>query len=489
MSLYNATTRTNLAPNPRATATPGWGTYFPSGAGNLSEQGAANTAFPGAPSTLVRATWTTAATAIGGGVLLDGKSSGLPFAITGGNSYTVSLYVRCSKAQTLQLTVNYWNASGTLINSVPGTATAVAGSAWTRLSYAGALAGLGATCMTAVVQSATGGSNWAVGDYLDATAALVELGGTVGTYFDGDTPDVNPGSAGGQVYSWTGTAEASASTYVLQAYSATITPTVDTTSTPPRVVLNLTDADSTETSDTIIRNNPDGTTSVVRTSDGAPLPISGGAALAYDYEAPMGAAVSYFAMNSPGNVSAQVTVPGEAVWLIHPGVPDLSMTVSLAPDTWAKRTYTAARGVFSVMGRKNVVVITDGARKGENSQLVLNIRTAGEKAALDALLADTQVLLLNVPATLGYNNATKYISVADVEYDEPTNKVYESWLIATLPYDETDEPAGGTQAARSYTDVLASETSYQSLYTDYRSYLDLLAGTTSPGWTSVIHIA
>src|SRR5438270_938447 len=115
----------------------------------------------------------------------------------------------------------------------------------------------------------------------------------------------------------------------------TVAATVDTVNVPARVQLNVTDTGSPAfVSTTITRLNPDGSTSPVRTSDGNPSPLSGGAALLYDYEAPYGQSVTYSSLETPANVSASVTVPASQVWLIHPGTPALSMPVRLGKGSF-----------------------------------------------------------------------------------------------------------------------------------------------------------
>lgn len=255
----------------------------------------------------------------------------------------------------------------------------------------------------------------------------------------------------------------------------TVTPTVEASNSPPRVRLDIA-ASAGETSSTIQRINPDGSLVPVRTQDGNPQPISAGTALLYDYECPLGQGVRFTSVQSPGTVSAQVTVPGTAIWLVHPGIPGLSMMLKPAPGCFAKRVRSAPRGVFAVMGRKNVIVFTDGARKGMQSQLVVYVRSSDEKTALEALTADCSTLLLNVPASLGYNVATRYISLGDSEEDPVTNLLTEAWMTVTFPFDEVDRPDGGTTSQRTYADVLSGFATYSSFDSSYASYAAALAG-------------
>jgi hypothetical protein len=235
---------------------------------------------------------------------------------------------------------------------------------------------------------------------------------------------------------------------------ATVTATVDTVNVPARVRLDIADVGSPAfTTVTVTRHNPDGTVSPVRTTDGNPVPMSGGAGLVYDYEAPYGAAVTYSTLETPANVTTPVTVPASQVWLIHPGVPSLSLPIRLGRGSFMSRVRAASQAVFKVLGRSTPLVYTDGARKSIASTLVALVQSAGQLAAMEALLADTSVLLLNVPTTLGYNFPTCYVSIGDVTEVPTTELVAETWLTLSMPFTVVDRPAGGTQAARTLADL------------------------------------
>lgn len=256
--------------------------------------------------------------------------------------------------------------------------------------------------------------------------------------------------------------------------SITATPTVEASNVPPRVRLNVS-ATAGETSTTVVRNNPDGTTSPVRTGDGNPLPISGGVALAYDYEAPFGVGVSYTTLESPTIVSVQVTVAITDIWLIHPGVPALSMPVKLRPGSLVQETLSVRQGVFWPMGRSTPVVITDGSRKKTQSTLIVSLETLTDLDALRALLSDAGALLLNIPAGMATGFDTSYIAVGDVTIGRWTDVSIDPFRDVTLPFTVVDRPAGGSTSQRTYTDLL-SFSSYRALNAAYPTYTALLAG-------------
>lgn len=252
--------------------------------------------------------------------------------------------------------------------------------------------------------------------------------------------------------------------------TVTVVPTVEANNVPPRVRLDITDTGTAPaiTSTTVTRLDPDGRTVPVRTDDGNPLTLttsgSNRVGLIYDTEVPYGAAVSYSTLESPTVVSAEVTVPETRVWLIHPGVPALSMPITVA--TFGNRVRRAARGVFYPMGRTSPVVQTDGSRKSPEGTIELKVDSLTELAALDALTADAGVVLLNVPAGLGWGVPTSYISVGDIEEVRLVNYAADPHRYYVLPYIVVDRPSGGSQSQRTFVDLMdfATLASIQSAY-------------------------
>lgn len=255
----------------------------------------------------------------------------------------------------------------------------------------------------------------------------------------------------------------------------TVTPTVDLTSTPARVSLAVS-ASAGETAATVTRINPDGSTVPVRTSDGNPLPLSGGAGSLSDYEAPYGLAVSYSSVESSTTISAQVTVNVTVPWLIHVGVPGLSMPINLRPGTLQDDIRTMTRGVFPIMGRTTPIVVTDSSRKAAASQIVVTTQSLGELGSIKALLADGSPLLLNIPDSMGAGFSAKYISVGDVKISRFTDVSIDGNRDVTMPFVEVDRPAGGSQATRTWADIIAAYSSWQQVEAAYSSWTALISG-------------
>lgn len=256
--------------------------------------------------------------------------------------------------------------------------------------------------------------------------------------------------------------------------TVTVTPTVELSNIPARVRLNVS-ASAGETSTTINRLNADGTQTPVRTYDGNPLALSAGVGLIYDYEMPYGTAVSYTTLESPAAVSAQVTVAVGAPWLIHPGVPALSMPVTLRTGTLQETNYGTARGVFYPLGRSTPVVQTSGVRHSGSSSLVISTESDDELSALLALASDGGVLYFNPPSRSSHGIDASYISVADVKVSRWSTVASEWGRDVTMPFDVVDRPAGGSQAQRTYVDLLNYAT-YPALRSRYSSYTSLLSG-------------
>lgn len=255
----------------------------------------------------------------------------------------------------------------------------------------------------------------------------------------------------------------------------TVTPTVDLTTTPARVRLSIS-ASAGETSATVTRINPDGSTSPVRTADGLALPLSGGTGSLDDFAAPYGLPVAFSSVESSTTVSAQVTVNVTVPWLIHVGVPGLSMPITLRPGSLAEEDFALNRGVFQVMGRTTPVVFTDGSRKASSSQLVIATATLGELANLKVLVSDGTPLLLNVPASMGLGFDTSYVSIGDMKVARLTTIASDTNRDVTLPFNVVDCPVGGSQAARTWADVIATYSSWQQVEAAYSSWTALISG-------------
>lgn len=259
--------------------------------------------------------------------------------------------------------------------------------------------------------------------------------------------------------------------------TVTVTATVEASNIPPRVKLAI--SSTSETSTTATRTNPDGTVVNVRTNDGNPLPLSGSGTKTgtlYDYEVPYGQAVTFSTLETPASVTAPVTVSVAAPWLVHPGVPTRSLPIDLRVGTLAEETYGVGQAVYYPMGRANPIVVTEGARRGAQSSLVISAATLAQVQSLRTLVADAGVLLLNASPALGLGIDTRYIAVGEVKVGRVSNVGADTLRDVTLPFVQVDRPAGGSQATRTLADLLV----YPTLADLARAYPTLAALEAGP---------
>lgn len=258
--------------------------------------------------------------------------------------------------------------------------------------------------------------------------------------------------------------------------TTTVVATPEPGNIPPRVRLDVTDVGGAHSSVTVNRLDPDGRVSPVRTADGGPLvlTVSGSdqVGLLYDYEMPYSVAVQYTTVEDPASSSAAVTVSVIVPWLIHPGVPEISMPVTVTDMTALSRG--VQQGVFWPMGRGTPVVVTDGARKSAAYTLSLYTDTDSDRLGLVALMSDASSLLFNPPA--GWGMDAQYIAVGDFSEQRVNSNPGEPTRIWQLSCTVVARPAGGSQAERTYVDVLTDNATYADLLVKYPSYLALLAG-------------
>lgn len=143
--------------------------------------------------------------------------------VAGNATYWGSIYVNLpSRDQRLAAEIVFFTAAGTPVGTATsGVSTLVAAGAWTRLSVIATSPASAEWAAVRVVDvTGAGWATWKGGDIMLLDAAMVSLG-ELFTYFDGSFPDT-----GGFIFSWTGTANASASTRE-QDLSSVVDPLID----------------------------------------------------------------------------------------------------------------------------------------------------------------------------------------------------------------------------------------------------------------------
>jgi hypothetical protein len=376
----------------------------------------------------------------------------------------------------------FFDNANTQLTPVVGNTSTVTANTWARYTMT---ATVPATAVRVRMDySFSAGVNWAVNDTIDATGAMLLIDAPNDSYFDGSTAPVGVQTdPGALAYSWTGTTDASASIESIAAATTTITATPEPSTgpqDPPRVRIDISIDDPTVAQVTVTRLDPDGRTSIVRTQTGGPLPLSVSGTdrvgLIYDYEVPLGQPVTYSTAELPGTVSSQITLTGSAVWLIHPGVPERSMSIDLRAESFAAEQWAVSQGVLWPMGRDKPVVQTEGIRRAASSSLTVATSTLAELARLRSLLADAGVLYLNIPPTYGYGIDPCYVAIGDVGNRRISDIGADPIRAVDLPYFVVDRPEGGTQSERTYLDVLGVYPSYLQVRVSYPTYAALLAG-------------
>lgn len=262
---------------------------------------------------------------------------------------------------------------------------------------------------------------------------------------------------------------------------ATLSATADLVNVPPRVRLDVTIPGGAGVSVLITRVDPDGRTQVVRLAD--PATMVGTTWVGYDYEAPFGAYVTYKASvtyTNPGTIvetaSDSVALAVVDVWLIHPGIPALSMRLD-SVKSLGERVRPTSRGIFEPYGRETPLIVTDGKRKAVQAQLAIRTTTLDELGALVALTADSAVLLLNVPYALGWGVANEYISLGDLVESREVETGDDPGRLISGPYHVVSRPVGGSQSQRTWATVLAESATWQDLMNTRATWSEVLAPT------------
>lgn len=258
---------------------------------------------------------------------------------------------------------------------------------------------------------------------------------------------------------------------------ATFTATAEPLNVPPRVRLDIS-AFTGSTVGHVTRIDAAGGVAKVRAGD--PVALTSGAAVLYDYEAKFGQAFTYTIYTDAGvglngMTSNSVTLAVYTPWLLHPGVPNLSQKVTIS--SMGDQTLDATRGVHTVLGRADPIVITDGVRRSPTFDLTLRTKSDAAEAGLLTLLQDGSPLLLQ--ATYGTMKGTSYnwVSVGAVTRVDMVPFFDNTDVQWTLPCTVTSAPAGLLQTQRTWGDLLAEYPStWRQVTSAYATWRGALTG-------------
>lgn len=457
----SVTTRTNLATNPGAASLTGWAAVPGTGGTAAIAHGTVGGGANGSGA-YNRVTWSAATTAVSGGVSYT--CTGL----AASTAYAVQVWVRSSKAQTLQLKADFQNASNVIVNTVTGTSVAVTANTWTQLTVTGT-SGAAVTNAVLTAQAVTGGTNWAANDTLDGDDCMVEAAATVGSYFDGGYTN-----AAGVVYAWTGTAGASTSTATTYAPYTTL---VQGTWPGPNVQVTWQDFDQQTGGDTI---------NVWRTVDGIRRPVRGcrrinvvGSGFVVDYEVPTGRPVSYDVEVTAG-VCAGVVVPTATTtitsaaygWLSDPLAPGTAVAVyadvgpngepGLDWDAMPSFTYKSAVTKLIVAGTSEPVAIVGQRQAMASVDVHVTTLATGQSGNLRVLLAQAGTVLFRPLSTWASAlPGLLYLAASDV-VEQPVNEKMGGQMVAWKVQGDAVAPPGGN--------VVVPTVTYGSVSGNYATY-------------------
>ena len=197
---------TNLVPNPNSAS--GLGYTFSSAAGQVSTNGPQTTGGPFGGAFYRRA-YTATSSALTNNDLVNiglgswgGQTGGGIIPVSSGDVFTLSAWVRSSKAQTVKISAQWITGVGSAGVSDGANVTLVPNT-WTRLSVTNVVATSTAASVRMDIDAGTAGTTpWVNGDTLDATAFMLTTGSTLYSYSDGNTPG----------WVWNGTADSATST-------------------------------------------------------------------------------------------------------------------------------------------------------------------------------------------------------------------------------------------------------------------------------------
>lgn len=456
------TVRTNLALNPRPNGTNNWLAY--AGTGATSTVTNPSTGGP-TGSYYLRQTWTVAASAGDGNW---GTDAGTRPVLVAGTVYTTSVWIRSSVARSVQMYVHMLTSGASVIASYGSGAVSLAANTWTQISVANITAP--ALTTQANVEVRNQGANFAVGNTYDVALELLEAAASVGTYFDGSST-----SGGGVTYAWTGTANASSSTATTVS-PPSITATVDLVNR--RIGVQVNDFVAVANGPiTVYRVHADTTEWRVR----ALTTTSGGAAFAWDYEAPFNQPVYYYAFDGSTRIASTTVTLGLTYALLRaPGLPGNDATITPLAKNKLARPRPAV--TLDVLGRETPIGLSD-TRKSARFTLMCRTKTDTQAAALLTTLGSS-TCLLEMPGDRipwAYVQILNVEETPEVDYRPPAGVPADHishWSTWKLDCVVTDQPVGGIYGdpTASYQAIKDTYATYTALRTAKASYLDVLKG-------------
>jgi hypothetical protein len=208
---------------------------------------------------------------------------------------------------------------------------------------------------------------------------------------------------------------------------------------------------------------------------------SGGAAFAWDYEAPFGQSVTYYCFDGATKVTSSPTTLNVTYPLLRgPGLPSNDATFTLVKKPSPKRPRPGV--VLQPLGRATSVAIRT-ARVKPSFALTVETHSDVEARALLNTVTQSPTCLLLIPGT---RDDWQYVDIADIqetpftEFLRSTDGDPGSWVQWQLDCTVVDPPVGGIfgDPTASYALITSSFATYTTFkaYGPYTNYLAVLKG-------------
>ncbi|MBE9924424.1 hypothetical protein G8C93_00770 [Cellulosimicrobium cellulans] len=436
--------RTNVHPDPRATAVGGlWG-YQP-GTSEVASTTLVTAAADGPVlpdgsriGTYIRRTVTSIKTGGSSGPFCRTPASTL--AIVPGDVVTPTMYVRFSVEVTLTVQSSIRSGSGLVTSTI--TTRTVPANTWARVGQPVTASAAGDN--TQVWATLPVGAVLPVGTTVDQTGGQVERG-EMTPYFDGSSAP-----SGSITRYWTGAPNASSSVEELMAGPVS------------RVLIE--------------RSSPGSPTEPVRTANGAPA--AGGWFLGADDAAPMDTTCTYTVSGlddygglvATSSVSVATTGAARGLWLKAPGRPQFTCRVRLIDP-----------GENSAQTQGTVFQVPAGAAipqwsgvDSDTRRLVVAAATAADVARLRALLATERTLLIQSRQPEQFPSGYWHVQTEGISRLGPATD--QAWF--SLPVTRTTAPVGEGQGftGTTYETVRQTYATYQDVVDGNATYFDVYAG-------------
>jgi hypothetical protein len=203
-----------------------------------------------------------------------------------------------------------------------------------------------------------------------------------------------------------------------------------------------------------------------------PATLDGGTWTGADYEAPFGEVVTYECAATLTVTSDPVLLEVFTPWLIHPGAPDRSqpLIITAVPQ----RSRETNQGVHNVLGRSTPIIITDGVRRAPTFDLAVRTETAAGGVALDDLLDDAQVLLLQIRYATAARTSYEWVSVGTAQSASLTDFFGDDLINWTLSCTVTDAPSYDNQGVRTLANIAGEFATLGEIALNYATLADLL---------------